>query len=158
MFAMNHTSTIPVRQLLVLCFGVSFLFLGACQQKETKEEIIIEKSIDPSMEPGMMHTVYFWLKEGLSEEDKKDFVRGVQSLETVPSVKRFFMGPPASTPSRGVVDNSFDLALILWFDDVAGHDAYQVDPIHLKFVEEHEAKFGTVKVYDNALGNTVRSN
>lgn len=156
-FCIHLAGKLPGCRLLLAGFGVSLLFLGACQQKEIKEEIIIEKTIDPDMEPGMMHTVYFWLKEGLSEEEKQDFVRGVRSLEAISSVKRFFIGPPAATPSRGVVDNSFDLALIVWFDDVAGHDAYQVDPIHLNFVEEHEAKFGTVKVYDNALGNKTKA-
>jgi len=129
--------------------------MGACQDKEIKEEIIIEREIDPDAEPGLMHTVYFWLEEGLSEEERAGFVRGVRSLEAMPSVKRFFIGPPATTPSRGVVDNSFDLALVVWFDDVAGHDEYQEHPIHLKFVEEHEDKFATVKVFDNVLGDRI---
>ncbi len=100
---------------------------------------------------GMMHTVYFWLKPGLSDEEIASFEEGVRSLAKAPSVVKLLAGPPAATPSRGVVDNTFDFALSLWFEDVTGHDAYQVDPVHLKFVEEQEAKFGVVKVFDNAL-------
>ena len=29
---------------------------------------------------GMIHTVYFWLKDDLSEEDRQDFVRAAKEL------------------------------------------------------------------------------
>jgi hypothetical protein len=38
-------------------------------------------------------------------------------------------------PERGVTDRSFDVALTILFRDGPAHDAYQVDPIHLAFVE-----------------------
>lgn len=101
--------------------------------------------------PGMAHTVYFWLTDDVSEDDKTSFETGMKSLASAPSVKRIFVGRPAGTTPRDVVDNSFDYSLVLWFDDVAGHDAYQESAVHLKFVEDHSAKFETVKVYDNEL-------
>lgn len=139
--------------------GFCLLALTGCgpqQETETsmEEQPVAESAEMPQAEaadPGLIHTVYFWLNEGLSEEEHTDFETALASLEEVPSVSRLFIGPPASTPSRGVVDNSFDYALIVWFDDVAGHDAYQVDPVHLAFVEGQEAKFKEVKVYDNFL-------
>lgn len=109
------------------------------------------RPMDTIATPGMAHTVYFWLQDGLSAQELGSFERGVKSLEQAPTVRRIFVGKPAATPSRGVVDNSFDYSLVLWFDDVAGHDAYQVSPTHLKFVADHEAKFKTVKVFDNVL-------
>ncbi|MCP9237549.1 Dabb family protein [Lewinella sp. JB7] len=102
-----------------------------------------------STDPGMAHTVYFWLNDGLSAAELQSFEQGVRDLKNAPTVRRVFLGKPATTPSRDVVDNSFDYSLVLWFDDVAGHDAYQVSPTHLKFVEDHAAKFQTVKVFDN---------
>lgn len=137
-----------MRLLSLLLLALTF---SACESKEVKEEIIIEKEMDADARPGMMHTVYFWLKPDLSEEDHEDFLKGLRSLETIESVKNFYIGPPAGTESRDVVDNSFDYALITWFDDVAGHDAYQVDPIHLKFVEESGERFEKVVVRDNEL-------
>lgn len=141
---------------MLFCVG-SFLFTSCAGEgtspKEIVEEINIEKIIDGDEDPGLIHVVHFWLTDGLTEAEKKDFLKGVWSLEGVPSVKRMFVGPAASTPSRGVVDNSFDYALIVYFDDVAGHDVYQEHPIHLKFVAEHEAKFKTVQVKDNVLVN-----
>ena len=126
-----------------------FLFLSlanACVAPTTQTT-----DMTASTDPGMAHTVYFWLQDGLSDAELASFEEGVQSLEAAPSVRRLFLGKPAATPSRGVVDNSFDYNLVLWFDDVAGHDAYQVSDIHLKFVADHEAKFKTVKVFDTDL-------
>jgi hypothetical protein len=140
-----------MQRLLLLPFLLFTLtFLTTCQ--EVKEEVVeIERVIDADMEPGLMHTVYFWLNDDVDEASAESFEKGVWSLEGIPSIKRMFVGPAASTPSRGVTDNSFDYALIIWFDDVAGHDIYQTHPIHLKFVEEQEAKFKRVQVYDNVL-------
>ncbi len=138
------------RLFFLLLVSISFL---SCQQRtEEIKEVEIIKEIDPEATPGLIHTVYFWLKDSVDEAAAKDFEDGVWSLEAIPSVKRMFVGPAATTPTRGVTDNSFDYALIMWFDDVAGHDAYQVHQIHLDFVAAQEAKFERVQVYDNVLG------
>ena len=101
--------------------------------------------------PGMIHTVYFWLKPGLSEADLANFVRGAKQLGNAPTVLHCYVGAPAATPEREVTDHSFDYSLHLLFTDIEGHNAYQVDPIHLKFVEEQAHKFATVKVLDTSL-------
>ena len=49
-----------------------------------------------------------------------------------------------------MVDASYDYALIIHFDNQEAHDAYQVDPIHLKFVDDHKADWERVTVYDSA--------
>lgn len=102
-------------------------------------------------QPGLIHTVFFWLKEDLSEADEAAFLEGVKSLRGVKTVKSCYIGPPASTEARDVVDNSYSYALINHFDDIAGQDAYQIDPIHLKFVEDHKDKWTKVIVYDNVV-------
>ena len=118
------------------------------QLAEAKEQIAAVASNDP----GLIHSVFFWLNENISDADKKAFLEGVNSLRNVSTVKNCYIGPPASTEARGVVDNSYSYALIVHFDDVAGHDSYQGDPIHLKFVEDHKDKWTKVVVYDNVLG------
>ncbi|MFK8165553.1 MAG: Dabb family protein [Lewinella sp.] len=101
--------------------------------------------------PGMIHTVYFWLKPGLSVADRSDFVRGAKQLGDAPTVLHCFVGVPADTAERDVTDHSFDYSLHLMFTDVAAQNAYQIDPVHLKFVEEQADKFATVKVLDTSL-------
>jgi len=97
-----------------------------------------------------IHTVFFWLREDLTQEDHVAFEEGLKSLKTVKTVEAFHFGKPAQTP-REVVDNSFDKALILHFADKAGHDAYQVDEIHDAFVRDHKEKWIRVQVYDTLL-------
>lgn len=99
--------------------------------------------------PGMTHSVFFWLKEDLSDENKAAFLEGVKSLRGIKSVGTLHIGPPAPTEERGVVDNSYSYALLIDFENVEAQNAYQVDPIHLKFVEDHKDKWTKVIVYDN---------
>ncbi len=101
--------------------------------------------------PGLIHTVFFWLKEDLTAEQKAKFEAGVKSLSTISHVKDCYIGPPAATEKREVVDNSFDLSLICHFDGKAAQDAYQIDPIHLKFVEECKDLWERVIVYDSSI-------
>lgn len=99
----------------------------------------------------MIHTVYFWLADGLTAADRAAFVAGAKALGAAPTVSACYVGAPARTPARDVTDHSFDYSLHLHFTSVADHDAYQTDPVHLKFVADHAAKFATVRVYDTQL-------
>ena len=138
------------RTLLFPCLLVVATLVAACEgENETVESTQPTSPMAEATDPGMTHTVYFWLQDSLTQADKDSFVEGVRSLAGAPTVKRLFVGTPAATPSRGVVNNSFDYTLVLWFDDVAGHDAYQVSDTHLKFVADHEAKFKEVRVHDH---------
>lgn len=105
----------------------------------------------PEYTPGLCHTVFFWLREDLSADDRSAFIAGVRSLADVPTVKNLLMGPPAPTEARDVVDNTYSYALLVQFDGVEGQNAYQTDPIHLKFVDDHKDKWTKVVVYDNIV-------
>ena len=108
-----------------------------------------EKAIETT--PGLIHSVFFWLNEGISEVDENAFLGGLKSLGAISSIQKMYIGPPGPTEERGVVDNSYSYALIVHFQDVEGHDAYQIDPIHLKFIEDHKDKWTKVVVYDNGM-------
>jgi len=101
--------------------------------------------------PGLIHNVFFWLREDLTEAERAAFLEGVKSLGTIDQVRAIYIGPPASTEKREVVDNSFSYALLVHFDDIEGQNAYQIDPIHLKFVDDHQDKWTRVTVYDNTV-------
>jgi hypothetical protein len=94
-----------------------------------------------------IHSVYFWLKEGLTADQVEDFRRGLQSLTAISSVKQSYIGIPAET-DREVIDNTYSYALIVIFDDLAGHDQYQVDPVHDRFRDESSANWSKVLIYD----------
>jgi hypothetical protein len=97
-----------------------------------------------------VHTVFFWMQDSLSEENRQVFLEGLERLKTIETVQHGMVGTPAGTP-RDVVDNSYDYALILHFADVAGQDAYQVDPIHQDFVAASQGFWERVQVYDTVL-------
>jgi hypothetical protein len=94
-----------------------------------------------------VHTVFFWLKPGLSPEAKDRFVKGVNSLLAIKNLVHGSVGTPAET-DRPVIDRSYSYGLLTVFENKAGHDAYQVDPIHLAFVESCKDCWESVKIYD----------
>lgn len=112
-----------------------------------------EKTIaaNNTSESAFIHTVYFWFKDGVTDEQKEDFRKnGLAALAKAPTIHKVFYGPPAGTP-REVVDNSYDFAWICHFKDTAAQDAYQVEPIHLKFIEDYKDLWERVQVYDNLV-------
>ncbi|MFC3114894.1 Dabb family protein [Cellvibrio fontiphilus] len=98
--------------------------------------------------PKLLHHVFFWLKNPESKEDLEKLIAGVKSLAAIETVRSIHVGVPASTEKREVVDNSYHVSELLGFDDVAGQDAYQIHPLHKKFVDEHQHLWSKVVVYD----------
>src|SRR5262245_6274776 len=94
-----------------------------------------------------VHSVYFWLKPDLIEEERAKFWDGVRSLTTIESVRHGWVGTPAET-DRPVIDRSYSCALLVICDDEAGHDLYQVHPLHDKFREECSPFWSKVLIYD----------
>ena len=106
----------------------------------------------PTMEPKnkkqLTHHVFFWLKNHGSKEDLNKLIEGLKTLQKIPSVRKLHIGVPASTEKRDVVDNSYSVSELMFFDDVAGQDIYQEHPIHKKFVENCSHLWEKVVVYD----------
>jgi hypothetical protein len=94
-----------------------------------------------------IHHVYFWLADPSSADDKKSLIAGLRKLSSVQTIQRFHIGEPAGT-SRAVIDSSYSLSWILIFKNAVDQDSYQVDPIHLRFVEECKHLWNRVQVYD----------
>jgi hypothetical protein len=97
----------------------------------------------------LYHCVYFWLKPELTAEQRAEFRRGVETLKGIKSVEQVSVGGPAATTRRPVIDASYDVALIVVAKDVAAEAAYQVDPLHLAFVENFKTFWTRVQIYDS---------
>jgi hypothetical protein len=95
-----------------------------------------------------VHSVYFWLREDLTEAEHQGFIKGVQSLTTLPSVHAAYIGVPAQT-DRPVIDRSYSYALAVIFDDRAAHDAYQAHPDHAQFLQDCAAFWKRLVIYDS---------
>ncbi len=96
----------------------------------------------------LIHSVYFWLKSELIPAQRAEFLTALQALKAVPSVKQFYLGKPAGVTPRPVVDLSFDYSITCVFDNVDGHNAYQVHPLHLAFVNTGKPLWTKVQIYD----------
>ena len=95
----------------------------------------------------LTHHVLFWLKADTTEEQKKSFRKGLESLEKVETIKSIYIGTAAPI-SRPVVDTTYTFSLLILFEDLAGHDVYQVHPIHKAFLDEFRGFFEKVVIYD----------
>ena len=94
-----------------------------------------------------IHSVYFWLKPDLSEEDHQTFLEGIESLTQIESVTQGFWGKPAGT-DRPIIERSYSYGLILVFKDQERQDAYQVDPVHDRFRDTCSPFWTRVTIFD----------
>lgn len=97
----------------------------------------------------LVHNVYFWLKNPNSKKDRDMLISGLKTLKDIPEVKMLHIGLPANTEKRDVVDNSFNVSELMFFDDVEGQNTYQVHPIHNAFVDKYSHLWDKVVVHDS---------
>lgn len=101
-----------------------------------------------AMKSVFVHQVYFWLKNPGSTADRDKLVEGLHTLTKIKHIKTWHMGIPAGT-SRDVIDGSFSISWLNTLKDRTAQDAYQIDPIHLAFVENYKHLWVKVVVYDS---------
>ena len=80
------------------------------------------------------HVVIFWTKPDIPEATEKLLAGADKYLKPCPGVVHYHCGKMAES-HRDVVDQSYQVALNLVFEDRAAQDAYQEHPLHIKFVE-----------------------
>lgn len=96
----------------------------------------------------IIHHVFFWLKNPASEADKDELITGLKTLKAVPQVQQLLIGLPAATTKRDVVDNSFQVSELAYFNNIKDQEDYQVHPVHKAFVEKYSHLWERVVVYD----------
>ncbi|MEQ8338497.1 MAG: Dabb family protein [Cyclobacteriaceae bacterium] len=93
-----------------------------------------------------IHMVFFWLKDSTNPDE---FIKITEAfVEQIDEVNSFHVGKPAGTP-REVVDNTYQVSLVVTFDSKEEQDVYQDHPIHVKYVEDNKEKWETVQIYDS---------
>jgi len=100
-----------------------------------------------------IHHVFFWLKNPDSKSDFLKLREGLQKLTRIKTIKEFHIGQPADT-DRDVIDHSYSLSWLLFFSNAEDQASYQIDPIHLQFVEDYSGLWTKVLVYDTIEVNT----
>lgn len=96
----------------------------------------------------LVHTVFFWLKNPGSRQDREKLLEGLNMLSMIDLVQQSHVG--ISAPShRDVVDDSFDCSITFSFNDREQEEAYQTHPDHVRFVEDYQHLWDRVVVYDS---------
>ncbi|MCJ8329573.1 MAG: Dabb family protein [Lentisphaeria bacterium] len=94
----------------------------------------------------LVHTVVFWLKESLSDDQKAAFLADLETLKEIDS-EGTFIGTPATT-DRPVIDRSYDFCLTVLLENMEQHDAYQVHDLHKDFLAKNASQWEKVLIYD----------
>ncbi len=148
------------RTLFVLTLTFAFL-ATACQQSqessmeaeattETQSTQTTENSI------GMLqHTVYFYLNEDVTDEQRQQFEEGLEALVSIEEVYKSEIGVPADTPEREVTDHSFGYSIFTWFESREDYNVYAEHPDHMEFIDQYQDLWADVKVYDTEITQSL---
>ena len=93
----------------------------------------------------LVHSVFFWLKP---DADAEAFRRQIETLKDIQCAQAVYIGTPADTGDRPIIERSYSVALTVLFDSVADQNAYQVHPLHQAFIDECAGMWENVLVYD----------
>jgi hypothetical protein len=95
----------------------------------------------------LVHNVYFQLNDPTPANIQKLVEACHKYLSKHPGTV-FYAAGTLSNLDRPVNDRDWDVGLHVIFADRAAHDAYQVHPEHLKFIEENKPSWKKVRVFD----------
>src|SRR5688572_4998358 len=94
------------------------------------------------------HMVYFTLKDRSPAKVEALVAACRKYLTGHPGTAFFAVGTLVPDLTRPVNQTDFDVALQVVFESRAAHDAYQVAPRHLAFIEENKANWERGRVFD----------
>lgn len=100
------------------------------------------------MKKPLIHHAIFWLKNPSSAEDRDKLAEGVKTLANIKQIKTLYVGIVANTEKRDVVDRSWGVSEIMFFDNLEDQASYQGDAIHQSFIKNYSHLWEKVVVYD----------
>lgn len=95
----------------------------------------------------LSHMVYFTLKDSSAEACQK-LVDACHRYLTQHDGIKFFAAGTRETDYQRPVNQIFDVALHVVFEDRAAHDVYQTSDNHMAFIEEGKDNWEKVCVFD----------
>ncbi|MEL6556898.1 MAG: Dabb family protein [Bacteroidota bacterium] len=112
--------------------------LASCQQNSS-----------PKFNEEFVHSVYIWLKNPDSTEDRAAFEKSLKKfLKDSQYAETNYVGTPPKAV-RDVVDDSFTYNLIVTFPSAEAQQQYQDEPAHKLFIQESSSLWSKVIVYDS---------
>ncbi|MCZ6673350.1 MAG: Dabb family protein [Verrucomicrobia bacterium] len=96
----------------------------------------------------LVHTVFFYLKVDVTEEQTAAFVKQVEELGSIETVHSIHVGTPAATPKRPIIQADYAVGLTVLFNSLEDHDVYQVHQVHNDFIASNSHLWEKVVIYD----------
>lgn len=100
------------------------------------------------MPNNLAHNVYFTLRDNAPEAKARLIAACRKYLRDHPGVTFFAAGEIVATHTRDVNVRDWDVSLHLVFASKEDHDRYQEADQHLRFIEENQGNWQTVRVFD----------
>ncbi len=102
----------------------------------------------PAADGPLEHVVIVWLKDPGNTEHRQRIIGESQVLAGIPGVLSLKSGSVVQS-ERDIVDSSFDVALVVSFENRAALDDYLVHPLHVRLVEQTlKPLVDRIRVYD----------
>jgi hypothetical protein len=102
-------------------------------------------------EPLLAHNVYFTLIDNSPAAVQKLLGACKKYLTVQPGIVYFACGKLEPGLTRDVNVRDFDVGVHLIFANRAGHDAYQIDALHERFIAENKTNWKQVRVFDSLV-------
>ena len=99
----------------------------------------------------IVHHVFFWLKNPSSKEDLDRLLKGLETLRSIDVIRNIYIGVPAQTEKRPVIDDSYSASELLFFENLQAQRIYQEHPVHQQFIADCSSLWEKVVVYDIAV-------
>tara|TARA_B110000003_G_C16615600_1_gene521168 strand:- start:804 stop:1199 length:396 start_codon:yes stop_codon:yes gene_type:complete len=112
-------------KLLLFSLLLVVLFSGCFSDFQKEKE-------DPKI---LTHVVFCWLKEPGNSEQREQIIEMTESFNRIPTVLKARAGNPIMS-ERSIVDDSFDVGIIVEVRDEDGLKEYLDHPIHQKAKKE----------------------
>jgi hypothetical protein len=130
-----------VASLRITCVAMLVVFGAACQSQRAP-------GASAKPQPAVTHVVLVWLKTPGDAAGRERIVETSKTFRTIPGVVGVMAGRPLPS-TRPVVDSSFDVAIVMTFEDESALRAYDVHPTHKRAVEDVlRPLVGKLLIYD----------
>lgn len=132
----------------IFAISLVVIIVAACQPNNDQPETRNQTESTVGM---LQHTVFFYLNDNVTAEERKQFEAGLAELLEIPEIYRSETGIPAATAVRDVTDHSYGYAIYTWFETMEDYEGYDEHPDHLVFIDTYNHLWSDVKVYDAAI-------
>ena len=95
------------------------------------------------------HVVAFWLNDSGNARDRDELIAACRALGEIPGVKEVRVGEVLPS-TRPVVDSTYDVGLVITFEDARAMQDYGPHPIHQKLVQGMGPRIRKFVIYDFA--------